>query len=137
MAAGTSYPREIEEIPYEQRAVRAPAVVGIPHLELGLDVGAAVAPKASAAATEDEVRDPFEADVAAYSYPQGTCGSSMSLSEEPTGKILKRKLELAHAARRTTVEQAVNGHAHEHDERRHPYRRSVQAGARRPAPRSR
>ena len=40
------YPREIEEVLYEHPAVREAAVVGIPHPELGEEVGAAVALKA-------------------------------------------------------------------------------------------
>ena len=40
------YPREIEEVLYEHPAVREAAVVGVPHDELGEEVGAAVALKA-------------------------------------------------------------------------------------------
>ena len=39
------YPRDIEEVLYEHPAVREAAVVGIPHDELGEEVGAAVALK--------------------------------------------------------------------------------------------
>ena len=39
------YPREIEEVIYEHPAVREAAVVGVPHDELGEEVGAAVALK--------------------------------------------------------------------------------------------
>ncbi len=39
------YPREIEEVLYEHPAVREAAVVGVPHDELGEEVGAAVALK--------------------------------------------------------------------------------------------
>ena len=46
------YPREIEEVIYEHPAVREAAVVGIPHPELGEEVGAAVALKAGAEADE-------------------------------------------------------------------------------------
>ena len=42
------YPREIEEVLYEHPAVREAAVVGVPHAELGEEVGAAVALKAGA-----------------------------------------------------------------------------------------
>ena len=42
------YPREIEEVIYEHPAVREAAVVGIPHPELGEEVGAAVALKPGA-----------------------------------------------------------------------------------------
>jgi acyl-CoA synthetase (AMP-forming)/AMP-acid ligase II len=56
VALTTSYPREIEEILSEQPAVRGAAGVGIPHPELGEDVGAVVAFKAGAGVTEDEIR---------------------------------------------------------------------------------
>ena len=39
------YPREIEEVLYEHPAVREAAVIGVPHDELGEEVGAAVALK--------------------------------------------------------------------------------------------
>ena len=51
------YPREIEEVIYEHPAVREAAVVGIPHPELGEEVGAAVALKAGADADEADVRE--------------------------------------------------------------------------------
>ncbi|MEA2198520.1 MAG: long-chain acyl-CoA synthetase, partial [Solirubrobacteraceae bacterium] len=50
------YPREIEEILYEHPAVREAAVVGVPHDELGEEVGAAVALKDGAVVTPDELR---------------------------------------------------------------------------------
>ena len=48
------YPREIEEVIYEHPAVREAAVVGVPHDDLGEEVGAAVALKDGAECTEDE-----------------------------------------------------------------------------------
>ena len=42
------YPREIEEVLYEHPAVAEAAVVGIPHDDLGEEVGAAVALKPGA-----------------------------------------------------------------------------------------
>ena len=42
------YPREVEEVLYEHPDVREAAVIGIPHDELGEEVGAAVALKAGA-----------------------------------------------------------------------------------------
>ncbi len=36
------YPREIEEVLYEHPAVAEAAVIGMPHAELGEEVGAAV-----------------------------------------------------------------------------------------------
>ena len=64
------YPREIEEILYEHPAVREAAVIGIPHPELGEEVGAAVALKPGAEATPDELRGFVKASIAAYKYPR-------------------------------------------------------------------
>ena len=64
------YPREIEEILYEHPAVREAAVIGIPHPELGEEVGAAVALKPGAQATPDELRGFVKASIAAYKYPR-------------------------------------------------------------------
>ena len=71
------YPREIEEVLYEHPAVREAAVVGVPHAELGEEVGAAVALKAGADATPAELRAYVKEQVAAYKYPR-RCGSSTS-----------------------------------------------------------
>ena len=50
------YPREIEEVLYEHPAVAEAAVVGIPHDDLGEEVGAAVALKPGATATPEELQ---------------------------------------------------------------------------------
>ena len=64
------YPREIEEVLHEHPAVREAAVVGIPHSELGEEVGAAVALKPGMEVTEEELRDFVKERVAAYKYPR-------------------------------------------------------------------
>src|SRR6195952_166808 len=51
------YPREIEEALYEHAAVAEVAVVGIPHGELGEEVGAAISLKPDASASVEELRD--------------------------------------------------------------------------------
>ena len=85
------YPREIEEILYEHPAVREVAVVGIPHDELGEEVGAAVALKDGARATPDELRDYVREQVTAYKYPRHVWLVE-DLPKGPTGKILKRQI---------------------------------------------
>jgi long-chain acyl-CoA synthetase len=85
------YPREIEEVLYEHPAIREVAVVGIPHPELGEEVGAAVVLKAPA--TADELRAFAKARVAAYKYPRHVWFLD-ELPKGPTGKILKREIEL-------------------------------------------
>jgi long-chain acyl-CoA synthetase len=86
------YPREIEEVLYEHPAVREVAVVGVPHDELGEEVGAAVALKDGAEATPDDLREYVKEQVAAYKYPRHVWFVD-DLPKGPTGKILKREIE--------------------------------------------
>ena len=85
------YPREIEEVLHEHPAVAEAAVVGIPHPELGEEVGAAVALKPGASATEDELRAFVKQRVAAYKYPRRVWLVD-ELPKGPTGKILRREV---------------------------------------------
>ena len=87
------YPREIEAILYEHPAVREAEVIGIPHPELGEEVGAAVALKPGAQATPDELRGFVKASIAAYKYPRRIWFVG-ELPKGPTGKVLKRAIEL-------------------------------------------
>jgi long-chain acyl-CoA synthetase len=87
------YPREVEEVLYEHPAVREAAVIGVPHPELGEEVGAAVALKEGAEATEDELREHAKEQVAAYKYPRKVWFVD-ELPKGPTGKILKREIEV-------------------------------------------
>jgi long-chain acyl-CoA synthetase len=87
------YPREIEEVFYEHPAVAEVAVVGIPHAELGEDVGAAVALKPGTTATPDEIRVFVKGKVAAYKYPRQVRIVD-ALPKGATGKILKREIKL-------------------------------------------
>jgi long-chain acyl-CoA synthetase len=85
------YPREIEEVLYEHPEVAEAAVVGIPHAELGEEVGAAVALRPGATVTEAELRDFVKAQVAAYKYPRRVWFVD-ALPLGPTGKVLKREI---------------------------------------------
>jgi long-chain acyl-CoA synthetase len=85
------YPRELEEVLYEHPAVREAAVIGIPHPELGEEVGAAIALVAGSEATPEDVRDFVRAHVAAYKYPRHIWVLD-ELPKGPTGKILKRAI---------------------------------------------
>ncbi|QLL08594.1 long-chain-fatty-acid--CoA ligase [Mycobacterium vicinigordonae] len=85
------YPREIEEVLYEHPAVAEAAVIGVPHDELGEEVGAAVALKKDAAVDVDELRDHVKARVAAYKYPRRIWLVD-ALPKGPTGKVLKREI---------------------------------------------
>jgi long-chain acyl-CoA synthetase len=85
------YPREIEEVLYEHPAVREAAVLGVPHDDLGEEVGAAVALKEGASATAEELLDFVKGQVAAYKYPRHVWFVD-ELPKGPTGKILKREI---------------------------------------------
>ncbi len=85
------YPREIEEVLYEHPDVAEAAVIGIPHAELGEEVGAAVTLRAGATATEDEIREFVKSQVAPYKYPRVVWFLD-ALPKGPTGKILKREI---------------------------------------------
>jgi len=94
------YPREIEEVLYEHPAVREAAVIGIPHDELGEEVGAAVVLKAGAEVTGAELRDYLKSQIAAYKYPRHVWFLD-ELPKGPTGKILKREIRPPAAVRAT------------------------------------
>jgi long-chain acyl-CoA synthetase len=85
------YPREIEEVLYEHAAVREAAVVGVPHDELGEEVGAAIALKDGAEVEIEELRAFVKEQVAAYKYPRHIWFVD-ELPKGPTGKILKREI---------------------------------------------
>jgi long-chain acyl-CoA synthetase len=85
------YPREIEEVLYEHQAVAEAAVIGLPHPELGEEVGAAVALKPGASVTAEALRDHVKSQVAAYKYPRRVWIVE-ALPKTATGKILKREI---------------------------------------------
>ena len=87
------YPREIEEVLYEHPAVREAAVVRIAHGELGEEVGAAVVLKDGASATAAQLQAFVKEQVAAYKYPRHVWLVD-ELPKGPTGKILKRQIEV-------------------------------------------
>jgi long-chain acyl-CoA synthetase len=87
------YPREIEEVLHQHPAVLDAAVLGIPDDELGEEVAAAVALKSGAHAEPDELRAFVKERVAAYKYPR-TVRIVDELPKGPTGKILKREIDL-------------------------------------------
>jgi long-chain acyl-CoA synthetase len=88
------YPREIEEVLYEHPAVREAAVIGIPDEMLGEEVAAAVALKHGCDDVDAEaLRDYVKARVAAYKYPRRVWLLD-DLPKGPTGKILKREIDL-------------------------------------------
>jgi long-chain acyl-CoA synthetase len=87
------YPREIEEVLYEHPAIQEAAVVGVPHDELGEEVGAAVVLKQGESLDADELKSYVKEQVAAYKYPRKVWFVD-ELPKGPTGKILKREIEV-------------------------------------------
>jgi long-chain acyl-CoA synthetase len=85
------YPREIEEVLYEHPSIAEAAVVGVPDVTLGEEVGAAVVLKSGADVTAEEIRDFVKAQVAAYKYPRQVWLLA-ALPKGPTGKVLKREI---------------------------------------------
>ena len=87
------YPREVEEVLYQHPAVRECAVVGVPHAELGEEVGAAVVLRPGPEASAGELRDFVGDRIAAYKYPRHVWFVE-ELPKTATGKILKREIEV-------------------------------------------
>jgi long-chain acyl-CoA synthetase len=85
------YPREIEEVLYEHPAIREAAVVGVPHDDLGEEVGAAVVLKDGESVDADDLKAYVKEQVAAYKYPRQVWFVD-ELPKGPTGKILKREI---------------------------------------------
>ena len=85
------YPREVEEVLYEHPAVAEAAVVGIPHDDLGEEVGAAVTLKPDETATAEELIAFTRDRIAPYKYPRHVW-IVPGLPKGPTGKILRREV---------------------------------------------
>jgi len=87
------YPREIEEVLYEHPAIAEAAVVGVPDDKMGEEVGAAVVLKSGEDVSADELREYVKGEVASYKYPRKIWLVD-ELPKGPTGKILKREVEV-------------------------------------------
>jgi len=92
------YPREIEEVLMTHPDVSLVAVVGVPHERHGEEVKAFVIRNEGAAVTEDELVAWGKEQMAAYKYPRIVVFVD-DLPMTATGKILKRELDSAGAAR--------------------------------------
>ena len=87
------YPREVEEVLYEHPAIQEAAVVGVPDDSLGEEVGAAVVLKQGETLDAADVKTYVKEQVAAYKYPRKVWFVD-ELPKGPTGKILKREIEV-------------------------------------------
>jgi long-chain acyl-CoA synthetase len=81
--------------------VQEAAVVGVPHDELGEEVGAAVVLKDGESVEADEIKSYVKEQVAAYKYPRRIWFVD-ELPKGPTGKILKREIEVPQEAAAST-----------------------------------
>src|SRR5262249_24012989 len=79
------FPREVEEVIYEHPSVREAAVVGVPHPDLGEEVGAAVVLRDGAEAVPEEISGFVKERLAAYKYPRLVWFID-ELPKGPTGK---------------------------------------------------
>jgi long-chain acyl-CoA synthetase len=87
------YPREVEEVLYEHPAVSEAAVVAVPDDKMGEEVGAAIVVKEGEDADADDIRGFVKERVANYKYPRKIWFCD-ELPKGPTGKILKREIEV-------------------------------------------
>jgi long-chain acyl-CoA synthetase len=87
------YPREVEEVLYEHPKIREAAVVGVPHDEWGEEIGAAVVLMEGERLSAEEVSAYVKDRIAAYKYPRLVWFLD-ELPKGPTGKILKREIEI-------------------------------------------
>jgi long-chain acyl-CoA synthetase len=87
------YPREVEEALYEHPDVLEAAVVGLPDETLGEEIAAVVVVRPGASPSADELRAWTKERVAAYKYPRRVIFAE-ELPKGPTGKILKREIDL-------------------------------------------
>jgi long-chain acyl-CoA synthetase len=91
------YPREVEEILYEHPKIREAAVIGVPHDEWGEEIGAAVVVHEGEELAPEEISEYVKERIAAYKYPRIVWFLD-DLPKGPTGKILKREIEVPAAA---------------------------------------
>jgi long-chain acyl-CoA synthetase len=92
------YPREVEEVLYEHPKIREAAVLGVPHEQWGEEIGAAVVLHEGEELTAEEVSEYVKERIAAYKYPRIVWFVD-DLPKGPTGKILKREIEVPAAAK--------------------------------------
>ena len=92
------FPREVEVVLYGHPDVLEVAVVGIPHATLGEEIAALVVARPGAAPDPDALRSYARERVAAYKYPREVRVVD-ALPKGPTGKILKREIDVQAALR--------------------------------------
>ncbi|NUW45668.1 class I adenylate-forming enzyme family protein [Nonomuraea rhodomycinica] len=86
------YCAEVEAALFEHPAVDDAAVIGVPHDELGEEVGAVVRLAPGAALTADELRGFLDGRIAKFKIPVHVWFREDELPRNPGGKILKTRL---------------------------------------------
>ncbi|MFI6480285.1 class I adenylate-forming enzyme family protein [Nonomuraea sp. NPDC050663] len=86
------YCAEVEAALFEHPAVDDVAVIGVPHDELGEEVGAVIRPAAGSSATPEELREFLASRIAKFKIPVHYWFRSDELPRNPGGKILKTHL---------------------------------------------
>jgi long-chain acyl-CoA synthetase len=86
------YCAEVEAAVYEHAAVADAAVIGVPHDELGEEVGAVVCLRPGASVTVDELREFLRERIAAFKVPSHVWFRDGELPRNPGGKVLKTRL---------------------------------------------
>jgi long-chain acyl-CoA synthetase len=86
------YCAEVEAAVYEHPAVADAAVIGVPHEELGEEVGAVVCLRPGATLTAEELRAFLRERIAAFKVPSHIWFRDGELPRNPGGKILKTRL---------------------------------------------
>ena len=86
------YPREVEEVFYEHPAVVEVAVVGMPDDRMGEQVGAAVALRAGATATPEDIVDVHQGADRRLQVSAHASGWCTPCPRGRPGKILRREV---------------------------------------------
>jgi long-chain acyl-CoA synthetase len=92
------YPSDIETVLSEHPAVQLSAVIGVPDDKVGEEVAAIVMLKPGAYATGDEITEFVKERMASYNYPR-IVRIVADLPLGPTGKVLKRAIDLSSVSR--------------------------------------
>jgi long-chain acyl-CoA synthetase len=86
------YCAEVEAAAYEHPAVADAAVIGVPHDELGEEVGVVVCRRPDASLEAEQLKDFLRERIAAFKVPSHVWFREGQLPRNPGGKILKTRL---------------------------------------------